>query len=209
MLRNRKYTIKKEIKRTLEQLHEIQRQMRNQSLVPLDKPYHRGYWVSYKLRSDILRSKDGETLSYILKNYTKPQFSIRKDRKVKYKSTKVQYIFPEFIKLSERKFNELPENHKKYFVKLTSSTRVPYYYWVFSIQEWKLEITMKKHYVTHYKEHDEILYQIEDELTKKLYSLSSNPWGYGNSYRYEDKTLMLEKEDRKVKEELKVFMKHF
>lgn len=206
MQHNRKYEIQKEIIRTKIKLCEIRKQISNQSLVPLDKPYHRGYWVSYKLRDDILRSKEGETLNYILKNYTKPQFSIRKDRKVKYKTTKVQYIFPKFVELSEKNFNGLPEKHKKYFTKGMSSTRVPYYYWAFSIQEWKLEITMKKHYVTHYKEHDEILYQIEDELYCKLYSLSPNPWRYSNSYRYENMIRIMKKEDKKIKEELKEYL---
>ena len=49
--------------------------------------------------------------------------------------------------------------------------------WYKCTLSYELVVKITKHFITHKKEHDNILYQMEAETEKMMYNISATPWG--------------------------------
>jgi hypothetical protein len=182
MKRNRKFEQEKELIRIKDEISDNWDAIRNQAWIELDKPIAHGWNAEWGLRADIERSPEGPILQYLIDEYGRSIWSRRKDFKEKeWRSKKWVDITPYFRGIDEYDYEVLDRRIKKYFVvdyKNSSLWRTRYKIY---IDPWKLVLKKSRSYITHYKEHDEILEQIKAELDKELYSITPKPWGkYGN-----------------------------
>lgn len=188
MKRNKKAEKKKEIIRLKKERDDIWCAILNQNWVELDKPIPHGwdgYWV---LRTDISKSPEGEILQSIINTYGRSVWCRRKDFKEKdWRTKKYHDVRPLFRNISESDYNNLTNKYKKYFI-LDTKDRYSNIRWKptykVCIDSWKLELKIKRSYKTHYREHDEILYQMKSEVNKHLYSLTPHPWGHYNTPKW-------------------------
>lgn len=181
MKRNKKEEKKKELIRLHEERYEIWNAIRNQNLIEMDKPMAHGWDGNWVLRDDIGRSPEAEKLQHIIDTYGVGIWSKRKDFKYKDRKTKRWMdIKPSFKNISESDYEELSDKMKLYF---TLDTRYRYgnmwsrTEYMVSIDNWKLKMNTNRSYLTHYREHDEILHQLESENEYNMYNLTPIPWG--------------------------------
>jgi hypothetical protein len=184
MKRNKKAEKQKQIIRLKKERDDIWQTIHNQNWIELEKPIPHGwdgYWV---LRSDISRGPEAERLQHIIDTYGRSVWCRRKDfKKKEWNTKKLADVKPSFKKISESDYEKLTDKMKRYFV-LDTSKRYGNMWWkptyMVYIDTWKLEVKSKRSYKTHYREHDEILYQMQSENKSHLYNLTPAPWG---SYR--------------------------
>lgn len=178
--RNKYFEKEKALIRVKKELHENWQNQRNQAWVELEKPIPHGYNGEWVLREDIAKSPDGEILQWIIDNLGVEVWSKRKDFRVKEwrNNNKWQDIKPHFKRVDESTYEGYPASLQKYFRLDTSDKN---HWWrpkyKVDIEPWKLVMKKTRSYITHYKEHDEILYQINAELKSQLYRISDVPYG--------------------------------
>jgi hypothetical protein len=180
MRKNKYYEKEKAIIRVKDELHKNWQDQRNQAWVELDKPIPHGYNGEWVLRDDITRSPEAEVLQWIIDNLGVEVWSKRKDFRVKEwrkNNKKWQDLKPHFRFIDESTYHSYPAVLQKYFRLDTSDKN---YWWrpkyKVDIESWKLVLKKSRSYITHYREHDEILHQIEAELDKELYRLTPKPY---------------------------------
>ena len=169
---------KKEILRLKRESNEIWSAIRNQAWLELDEPYQYGWDAEFVVREDLSRSKYNDELQYLIETFGKSVWSKNKDFIRKYTKRKNEVIEPYFVKIWEKEYDELHPVIQKYFSEdgtTESHWRGKQYYC--NVERWKLDIKKTKHVVTHYQEHDEILYQMEAENEAELDKY------YGKVYR--------------------------
>jgi len=186
MKRNIKEEKEKELIRLKKEREELFWSIHNQKLVPLDKPVHHGWDGHWILRDDISRSPEATRLQHIIDTYGRSVWCRKKDFKVRNRKTnKLDDVNPYFRNISEYEYEDLSEKLKKYFV-LDTTNKYGNMWWKPTykvyIDSWKLVLKVKRSYKTHYREHDELLYQMYDEVDSKMYNLTPFPWsGYSSA----------------------------
>jgi hypothetical protein len=157
----------------LEEYYEFWAIKRNANWIELDKPYISGYYMYFDLRFDI-KNRDDAWVFYecleVVGNYV---WHSNKTFKRKLSKGRYEYIRPGFGAISEDIYRNLKPAVKKYFrvafpwSKVWNPFRpmyectVPSYFFVEKI---------KPRWITHYKEHDELVEQMQAECHDKLYN---------------------------------------
>lgn len=182
--RNSKFFKEKQLIQLRTKSYEISDTIRNQSLVELDEPIHHGYNAEWVLRADIAKRDDAHIFQEALdackgKIWGKiPEF--------KYKNTKTkrwEKVNPKLNKINKAKYEALSLSAQKLFYETTKSTK----YWRIGYNDkeycsslsYELVVKITKNYITHRREHDNVLYQMDSENKKMMYAVAgnSNPWG--------------------------------
>ena len=207
--RNKYFFKEKELIRLQTENAKIREAIRNQGLVELDEPIHNGYYAEWILRDDILRRDDAAVFQEALDACKERIWSRNPEFRVKNRKTKKwDKINPKLRTINKQKYEALSPSAKKHFVEdIFQSKR----YWRYGYTDkvyrctltYELVVRISKAYITHRKEHDNILYQMDAENDKMMNIVSNgNPWGGGSGnskwYRkYENKKEKLA-EERKI-----------
>ena len=168
MKRNKQEERKKEILALKVADSKIFDAIRRQGWIELDEPYQRGWEAEFILREDIARNRYAPELQEALDMCGKTVWCRRKDfKELTHKFKGLVDVKPYLRDITVTEYWSLSPSARKYFSERESSmwTWRPY---KCIIELWKLEIKTYKHFVTHYREHDEILYQEHAEIEAKL-----------------------------------------
>ena len=168
---NRKDPLYKEYLKTLRERNEIWAIERNQNWIELEKPYISGYYMVSDLRFDIKNREDAWVFYKCLELVGERVWCRDKTFKRKLGKGKYEYFRPGFGTISEDTYDNLHPAVKKYFKEISIWDKrwnpfrklyecsVPSYYFVDKI---------KPRWITHYKEHDELIKQMEAEACDKI-----------------------------------------
>ena len=173
--RNKYFEKEKAVQEVKNLIEENWQNQRNQCWIELDKPIPHGYNGEWVLRDDIARSPEAEVLQHIIDKYGKVVWSRNKDfktrssRKGKNKWTDLR---PGFKSIREDEYEELPRKVKEYFVEDTNYKSIWVKWYKPYIDPYKLVMKKSRSYITHYREHDEVLYQEMAELYARLDNLT-------------------------------------
>lgn len=160
--------------------------IRNQNLIELDKPIHDGFTAEWVLRDDILNREDAHFFQEALDACKESLFSRREDFKFKDRYNRWYTAKPKLKTINKEAYGALSVGAKKFYYE----TKVKSKHWQYGYSDmwytctlsYELVMKIKKHYKTHVKEHDEILYQMDSENEYMMNLVSNyNPWG-GSSY---------------------------
>ncbi len=198
--RNKHFLKEKEIQRLKNEGSLIHDAIHSQGWVKLDKPYHQGYNAKWVLRKDIARREDAEDFQRALDISNKTVWSRNKDFRYKnHKTKKVEILLPGLKPISKKQYESLPPQVRKFFRRDLSSIQN----WRYGFRDityiciltYELVVLKTKTYVTHRREHDEVLYQREAEIEKRLYDLTDDhPWGnYGDGKFWRRRALRMKK----------------
>jgi hypothetical protein len=188
--RNKQFIQEKLLNKLKRKDEEINNDIRNQGWVELEKPIHHGFYIEYILRDDILRRDDAaayqEALNVCMeKSWCKDDKFKHKD----YKTKKWYDILPKLHNISKEKYEQLSPSAKKFFVEDTNKERKYWRYgfsnkWYVCTLSYELVKFISKAYITHRREHDSVLYQMEAENEKLMYQVAGNdnPWGSNRGY---------------------------
>lgn len=168
MKRNKKEERKKKILRLRQEMWDIYDAIGNQGWIELEKPIHRGWNAEYVVREDFARGKHGRALQEVLDICGVSVFSRREDFKYKcYDTKKWEVKLPEFGSISEEEFETLSGEAKRYFW-CSDNPRYVRKTYDCIVEKWKYTVVKSKNYLTHYREHDEVLYQMIGEIEAKI-----------------------------------------
>ena len=168
---NSKHPLHKEKLAVEEQLGKLYDIQRNQSWIELDVPYKSGYYLSFDLRDDIKNRSDAWVFYECIRLVGKTVWWKDKSFKRKICKGKYEYYQPGFGEISENTYAYLHPAVKKYFKEISIWDKrwnpfrklyecsVPSYYFVDKI---------KPRWITHYREHDELIKQMEAEAYDKI-----------------------------------------
>lgn len=198
MLLNKQDKKYKEYLKMEDELSKLREQIYKLPLVPLKEPYQRGWMIYIKLREDISNRKDaGDIKNAIEIGYYESKFTnsveevkaVRAGKKsytkiIKKKRFSVE-LTPSRKMLSEKKYNDLPEKVKKYFVldifndsykkygtKLYHTT-LPYYY---------ITLKVKPNMITHQRQKGGELEERYAFLEAKLQDFWREKYNYSKQY---------------------------
>lgn len=188
--RNKQFWKEKQLIRLRIKNYEIGKSIRNQSYVELEQPIHNGYIAEWVLRDDILKRDDAIYFQEALDACKQSVWGRTPDFKYKSKKTKQWVIVnPKTYSIKKEKFELLSPKAQKHFVEDTVKDKKNWRYgycdkWYRCTLSYELVVKITKHYITHRKEHDNILYQMDAENEKHMYRIAGddNPWG-SNSYK--------------------------
>jgi hypothetical protein len=196
---------------------EIRDAIRSQGWIELEEPIHNGYYAEWVLRDDILRRDDVAAFQEAL--------DVCKDKlwgrnpEFRYKNTKTkkwEFAKPKLKSINKERYEALSPSGKKLFYEDTTKSSK---YWRVGYTDKKYRCTLSyelvvkitKAYITHRREHDGVLYQMDGENKKMMYKVAGNdnPWGSssGNSRfwrKHENKKEKLQAE-RKIVETVKAY----
>lgn len=185
---------------------------RNLGWIELDKPIQHGYYAEWVLRSDIQKREDAHVFQEVLDVCAERIWSKNEEFKHKdYKTKKWVIDNPKLNKINKEKYENLSPSAKKHFYEDLTPIKNwrpgyanKFYYCTLS---YEIVVFKSKAYITHRKEHDNILKQIEAEIEKDLYRVSNgNPWGgysHGKFWKkLENKKLKIVAE-RELRQELR------
>ncbi len=174
MIKNKYDEREQEYRLLLKKGKEVWEAQKNLGYIELDKPTPHGWDAEFILREDIARREDAWLYEYLLKEYGRKVWSRNKEFRVKTWKGKWVNIEPHIAKLWENDLEKYISKFKKFFA-LSDDPEdqnqvnywkgrkfkciVPYYFF-------KVKIT--RSYITHYKEHDEVLEQEDAYYNDKL-----------------------------------------
>jgi len=179
---NRKDPLYKEYLKTLRERNEIWEIERNQNWIELEKPYINGYYMVSDLRFDIKNREDVWVFYKCIELVGGRVWCRDKTFKRKLGKGKYEYIRPDFGIISEQTYTNLHPAVKKHFSEISEfhkrwnpyrkqyACRVPSYYFVDKV---------KPRWITHYKEHDELIKQMQGECYDKLHNKFYKWYWYG------------------------------
>lgn len=186
--RNSKFFKEKQLIKLRTKDNEISNAIRNQSLVELDEPIHHGYNAEWILRSDIAKREDAHVFQEALDTCKDKIWN--RNSEFKYKNTKTkrwEKVNPKLNKINKVKYEALSLSARKFFYETTKSSK----YWRVGNTDkeycctltYELVVKITKNYITHRREHDNILYQMDFENEKMMYAVAgnNNPWGGGGN----------------------------
>lgn len=188
---------------------EIHEAIRNQGWVELEEPIHNGYYAEYVLRDDILRRDDAHIYQEVLNACTAKIWSRTPEFKFKNKKTKRwEDIKPKLKDIKKEEYEKLSLQAKKFFYESTKPRNWRYGYsdkWYSCTLSFELVVKVTKAFITHRREHDGVLYQMDAENEKMMYIVAGNgnPWG-GGRYRSEKFFNRVENKKEKLKAERKL-----
>lgn len=165
--------------------------IRAQGYIELEIPIHDGYNANYILREDILNREDADMFQEALDLCKKEIWCKNKSFRFKNHKTKKWEVWKPILKtINKSQYDSLSAGARRFFYE----TRIKNKHWRngFSDKEYhcslsyELKIVITKSYITHRREHDSILYQIDAEIEKELNKLTDgHPWGgYGRHQTY-------------------------
>ncbi|WP_343687493.1 hypothetical protein [Chryseobacterium gleum] len=178
-VRSRKRAIRKDVEKQIRTKYKRSRELwkirRNLPLIPLDKPYQRGFVRFFVVREDVKQSKDGDFFEGILKKINTYMYSdnrkfLKKKRKFGRKiyverEQKLRYItsyswnYPKW---------ELTDRERQYFEKKEDYCPVRKIfgtYYKFT-EPWRFTLRVRPNMITHYK-------PLDLELEKEYAALDS------------------------------------
>ncbi|MFS4472757.1 hypothetical protein [Chryseobacterium sp. T20] len=178
-VRSRKRTIRKDVEKQIRTKYKRSRELwkirRNLPLIPLDKPYQKGFVRFFVVREDVKQSKDGDFFEGILKKINTYMYSdnrkfLKKKRKFGRKiyverEQKLRYItsyswnYPKW---------ELTDRERQYFEKKEEYCPVRKIfgtYYKFT-EPWRFTLRVRPNMITHYK-------PLDLELEKEYAALDS------------------------------------
>lgn len=180
-LRSRKRIVKedvvKQIRKKYKRSEELWKIKREIPLVPLEKPYQKGFVRFFVVRDDVKRSKDGDFFEGILNRINTKMYSeTRKFLKKKRKSGRRIYVEREqkLGRLSTYQWNDpklkLSDREKQYFLKREDYCPIRKRYDIYYefIEPWRFVLNIKPNMVTHYKPLNSDLEKEIDELDSFL-----------------------------------------
>lgn len=185
--RNKYFLREKQLIRLRMEDNDIDKAMRNQSLIELDEPIHNGYYAEWILRDDIQRRQDAAVFQEALDICKNSIWGKTPDFKFKNRKTKQwEYRKPELKIIDKKQYETLSPSAKKFFIESRKSQK----YWRVGYNDkfyactlsYELVVKVTKAYITHRREHDNVLYQMDAENEKRMYQVAGNgnPWGYNN-----------------------------
>ena len=177
----------------------LEKQRRNLPLVPLEKPYQKGYVRFFVLREDVRQGKQADFFATLLEKINTYQYAnTRKFQKKKKRRGKRVYIARkqelyafnqwEWQRALER--GKFTEKERTYFARIECFNRQKdrfETYYEFT-EAWRFELRVKPNMITHYRPVDIAIEQELAELDKIIDDY--NNWNiitkkiYGHSYRY-------------------------
>lgn len=180
-LRSRKRIIRKDVEKQIRKKYKRSKELwelrRNIPLVPLEKPYQKGFVRFFVVRDDVKRSTDGDFFQGILdKINTKMYSETRKFLKKKRKFGRRIYVDREqkLDRLSIYQWNDpklgLTTREKQYFLKMEEYNpfRKRYNIYYEFIEPWRFVFKVQPNMITHYKPLDSALEKEYDELDSYL-----------------------------------------
>jgi len=208
--RNKHYLREKEIIRLKLKDKEISDAIRNQGYIELEKPIPHGFDAEWVLREDILRRADADAFKEALDACKQKIWSKKKDFKFRDYKTKKWYIqYPKLNEINKEKYEALSPTAKKFFV-VYDDWRKKYWKSGFSdvhyrcTLSYELVVKITQSYITHRREHDNVLYQMDAENEKMLYKAAKGfPWGGWRSGQKFWHRQELKKEKNVAKKELR------
>lgn len=209
--RNKYFFKEKKIIRLQMEGREIMEAFYNQCWIELDEPIHNGYYAEWVLRDDIKRRDDAAVFQEALDICKEKIWSRTPEFRYKNRKTKKwEKINPTLRPINKEKYETLSPSAKKLFIEDTSPKR----YWRYGYTDksyrctlsYELVVLITKAYITHRREHNEILYQMDAENDRMLYrAAEGHPWRNGGEPRwwrkheYKKTKLAAEREIVKVK----------
>ena len=178
---------------------ELEKQKRNLPLVPLEKPYQKGYVRFFVLREDVKQGKQADFFETLLEKINTYQYAdTRKFQKKKKRRGKRVYIArkQELYAFSQWEWERALEKGKftqkerAYFARIECFNRqkdrfeIHYEF----TEAWRFELRVKPNMITHYRPVDVAIEREFAELDKIINDY--NNWNiitkiiYGHSYRY-------------------------
>lgn len=200
-MRSRKRAIRKDVEKQIRKQYKRSRELwkirRNLPLIPLDKPYQKGFVRFFVVRDDVKQSKDGDFFEGILKkintySYSENRKFLKKKRKFGRKiyverEQKLRYITS--FSWNDPKLG-LTDRERQYFEKKEDYCPVSKIfgtYYKFT-EPWRFTLRVKPNMITHYKPLDlelEKEYAVLDSylgeykvigIMNKTILCKSNPW---------------------------------
>lgn len=206
---NKYFLREKEIIRLKKQDREISDAIRNQGYIELEKPIPHGYDAEWVLREDILRREDAWAFQEALDACKASIWSKDKSFKARDYKTKKWYVRqPELKAINKETYEKLSPTAKKIFVEDISHERR---YWRYGFSDkyyrctlsYELVVKISQSYITHRREHDNVLYQMDAEIEDRLYRVADgHPWGGYSEGKFWHK-MELKKEKTLAKKEIK------
>ena len=202
-LRSRKRIVREDHEKFLRECcdrhAELEKQRRNLPLVPLEKPYQKGYVRFFVLREDVRQGKQADFFATLLEKINTFQYAdTRKFQKKKKRRGKRVYIARkqelyafnqwEWQRALER--GKFTEKECAYFARIECFNRQKdrfETYYEFT-EAWRFELRVKPNMITHYRPVDVAIEREFAELDKIINDY--NNWNiianiiYGHSYRY-------------------------
>ncbi len=175
---NSKHPLFKERIRLQKESAKLREIQRNQNWIELEKPYISGYYMVSDLRDDIKNREDAWVFYECIKLVGERVWCRDKTFKIKLSKGRYEYIRPEFGIISEETYDSIHPAVRKHFSEISEfhrrwnpyrkqyACRVPSYYFVDKV---------KPRWITHYKEHDELIAQMEAEIYDALGSNKMRP----------------------------------
>ena len=178
---------------------ELEKRRRNLPLVPLEKPYQKGYVRFFVLREDVKQGKQADFFATLLEKINTYQYADnRKFQKKKKRRRKPVYVARkqelyafnqwEWQRALER--GKFTEKERAYFARIECFNRQKdrfETYYEFT-EAWRFELRVKPNMITHYRPVDVAIEREFAELDKIINDY--NNWNiianiiYGHSYRY-------------------------
>lgn len=212
--RNKQFWKEKQLIRLRKKDREIHEAIRNQGWVELEEPIHNGYYAEYVLRDDILKRDDASAYQEALDACKEKIWGRTPDFKFKNKKTKRwEEIKPKLKDIKKEVYENLSLTAKKLFCESVKPKNWRYGYsdkWYTCTLSFELVVKVTKAFITHRREHNGILYQMdaENEKMMRIVANNGNPWG-GSHFRshkffnkVENKKEKL-KADRELRETIK------
>lgn len=217
-MRNKHFWKEKKLIRLRMKDVEINKAIRNQGWVELEEPIHNGYYAEWVLREDILRRDDAAAYQEALDACKEKIWGRTPEFKFKNKKTKRwEQVNPKLKDIKKEVYEKLSPTAKKLFVENTGKERRYWRYgfsdkWYTCTLSYELVVKVTKAFITHRREHDGILYQMDAENERMMYQVAGNdkPWGSRNYRtdkfynRVQNKKETL-KADREIRETVKIF----
>lgn len=180
-LRSRKRIIKKDVEKQIRKKYKRSNELwelrRKIPLVPLEKPYQKGFVRFFVVRDDVKRTKDGEFFEGILTKintymYSETRKFLKKKRKFGRKiyvvrDQKLGHVLPS--QWNDPKLG-LTTREKQYFLKREEYNpfRKRYNVYYEFIEPWRFTLQVKPYMITHYKPLNSDLEKEIDELDSYL-----------------------------------------
>jgi len=182
--RNKYFLREKQLIRFKKKDREIWEAIGNQGWVELETPIHDGYYAEWVLRDDILRRDDANAFQEALDACKEKIWCKKPDFKYKNRKTKKWEVQnPKMLTITKDKYEALSPAAKKFFFESAETKR----YWQLGFKQkhyacsltYQLVVKVSKAFITHRREHDGVLYQMDAENEKMMFQTAgdNNPWG--------------------------------
>jgi hypothetical protein len=187
---------------------EISDAIRNQGYIELEKPIPHGFNAEWVLRDDILRRSDVSAYQEALDVCKDSIWCKDKSFKFRDYKTKKWYVrTPNLKKINKETYEKLSAQAQKFFIEDNTDKK----HWRYGFNDkayrctlsFELVVKVTQSYITHRREHDSILYQMDAENEAQLYRVSDgHPWGGYSEGKFWHR-VKLKKTKNQAKKELK------